>query len=552
MRWPPLPGALQALFEEPLPNRVSWAHVLGSALLGLLALMAVTGVLLALGYAPSTASAWESVTAIEQDPWGRLVRGLHHWGASVVIVLAAAHLARVYLFAAYRPPRHWTWVAGVGLLLVLLGFGLTGYLLPWDMKAYFGTRVATAIPASLPVIGPVIGQLIRGAGDVGDFTLTRFYTAHVILLPAALVGLVLLHLRLVRRHGITPPFADQSDVVRRDRPFFPWHAWKDSLAVLVAVGGVTYLAVAHGAPLGDKADPSNSTYVPRPEWYFLGLQHLLRIFTGPWQILATAILPGAAVTALLLVPWLDRNRRHRPAHRPVALGLGTLSAAVVVGLTVAGYRAVEHEERQQAMRAATPTSARAVTQPEPDIDLARQGAQLYADLQCAACHGTDRKTSAPGLPPDLSAAGSRLRQAWTASYLLQPTPIRWQRQDQRPVIRMPDYALSEEEAAALAAHLATRQGHMTPEVDDDLLVAATATEGRLLFEQYACSGCHVIEGRGQRVGPDLSRVGDRLQREYVFAFLQNPGEFIPGTPMEQVDLWPEEAAALAAFLATLR
>jgi ubiquinol-cytochrome c reductase cytochrome b subunit len=226
--------------------------------------MALTGVLLAFGYAPSTASAWESVRAIDQNPWGRLIRGLHHWAASGVIVLAGLHLARVFLYAAYRPPRQWTWVAGVGLLLVLLGFGLTGYLLPWDLKAYFGTQVATAIPASLPIIGPFLGRLIRGASDVGDFTLTRFYAVHVILLPAALTALVLVHLRLVRNHGITPPFVDEGEGVDPERTFFPYHAWKDSLAVLIIMAAVFYLALKYGAPLGDKADPTNSTYVPRP------------------------------------------------------------------------------------------------------------------------------------------------------------------------------------------------------------------------------------------------------------------------------------------------
>ena len=153
--WLRLPHAVRDLFDERLPRGVGWWHVFGSTLLALIAFQAVTGVLLSLNYAASTSTAWESVRYIQDRVvFGAFVRGVHHWAASASIVVAALHLGRVFLFAAYRSPRRWTWVAGVLLLFVLLGFGLTGYLLPWDLKAYFGTQVATEIPGSLPVIGP--------------------------------------------------------------------------------------------------------------------------------------------------------------------------------------------------------------------------------------------------------------------------------------------------------------------------------------------------------------------------------------------------------------
>jgi ubiquinol-cytochrome c reductase cytochrome b subunit len=547
-----LPAPIRALFDERLPHGVGWPHVLGSVLLALLGVQALTGVLLALNYSSSTETAWESVRYIqERATFGALVRGIHHWAASAAIVVAALHMVRVFVYAAYRPPRRWTWFVGGLLLLTLLAFGLTGYLLPWDLKAYFGTRVATAIPGSVPLAGPTVMRLIRGGDEVGNLTLTRFYALHVIVLPATLVALVAIHLRLIRRHGITPPWVDGQATPEFGCRFFPYQAWKDSLAVLFVVGVVYLLALGLGAPLGDKADPTNVTYVPRPDWYFLGLQHLLRIFQGKWQILGTFLIPNAALLLLLFLPWIDRNRRRRLSARPAALCLGAGGVAAVVGLTLAGYVSVKRAEAHLAglARPAAPAPLPA-TAPAPAGDAVALGRRLYETLRCGTCHEADRQEIVPGLPPDLSYAGSKLRPEWVATYLRDPYPIRWLAENRRPTIRMPHYRLNEGEAVALASYLGSRvdEQRFGKVADSDLFASVDEEQGRRLFGEYQCLGCHVFNGEGNRIGPDLTQVGSRLRPEYVFVFVRNPGALIPGTAMKEIELWDEEAAAITKFL----
>jgi ubiquinol-cytochrome c reductase cytochrome b subunit len=551
-----LPGVVRDLFDERMPRGVGWTHVFGSTLLALIALQVVTGVLLSLNYAASTSTAWESVRYIqERVVFGALIRGIHHWAASASIIVAALHLGRVFLFAAYRSPRRWTWVSGVLLLFVLLGFGLTGYLLPWDLKAYFGTKVATEIPGSLPVIGPYLLQVVRGSADVGPFTLTRFYSAHVIILPASLALLLMVHLFLVRKHGITAPWTRTGEPGQPEHSFFPLQAMKDSVAIFAALGVVIVMAIWIGAPLEDKADPTNSSYVPRPDWYFLGLQHLLRIFQGKLQILATAVIPGAAATLLLAWPWLDRNKERRLRSRPIALTLGAVCLLTVLGMTFAGYAAVQDEERRMAELQTTPSAPEkktSETAPVSSAELVAKGEKLYVAMRCASCHGPERKETLPGIPPDLSYAGSKLQEDWVRGYLLEPHPIRYRSDGVRPLIRMPDYRLSEEEARSLAAFLSTHKDATRFAPSEMVGAPDKVAEGKQLFANYQCLGCHVLASEGNRIGPDLTHVGARLKVGYLDAFLREPEAVIPGTSMKNFDLWDEERAALVAFLGSLK
>ncbi len=568
-----LPQTLRTLFEERLPKGVGWFHIFGSTLLALIGLQVVTGILLSLNYSASTSTAWESVRYIQdRATFGGLIRGVHHWAASASIVVAALHLMRVFIYAAYRRPRQWTWVTGVFLLTVLLGFGLTGYLLPWDLKAYFGTKVATEIPGSVPVIGPYVLQLVRGGEEVSPFTLTRFYSLHVIILPATLAALLAIHLTLIRRHGITPPWRRVGEQGAQGLSFFPYQAMKDSVAIFVVVVVVFALAVSLGAPLEGKADPTSSSYVPRPDWYFLGLQQLLRIFQGKWQIFGTFIIPNVLIVGLVVLPWLDRNTARRIRSRPVALSLGAVCVFAVVSMTVAGYAAVRQEEiRMAGLAVSAPTTLETATPiVQSSADLVREGERLYRVLRCGTCHGPDREEVVPGLPPDLSYAGSKLPRAWIVGYLRDPYPIRYLSDGIRPKLRMPDYRLSDQEATALASYLAERTDESRfpspPSAEPARRVQppaklptyvgtarAPASQGRLeegkrLFANYQCLGCHVFGSEGNRVGPDLTHVGSRLKLEYLNTFLQAPEAVIPGTAMKNFELWDDERDALVAFL----
>ena len=193
----------EAVFLRKVP-KVNWLYTLGSATLFVAANQIVTGILLTIYYVPTPDHAYDSVQYITtQVTAGWLIRGLHHWGASAMVILTALHMLRVILHGAYKYPREVTWFSGVGLLLLVLGFGFTGYLLPWDQKAFWATTVGTRIAGVAPVVGDWILRLMRGGEELSAVTLARFFGAHVWLLPAALLAFLLIHLYLVIRVGIS-------------------------------------------------------------------------------------------------------------------------------------------------------------------------------------------------------------------------------------------------------------------------------------------------------------------------------------------------------------
>jgi quinol-cytochrome oxidoreductase complex cytochrome b subunit len=195
----------EAIFLRKIP-KVNWFYTLGSAALFLAVNQIVTGILLTIYYVPTPDHAYDSVQFITgQVPAGWLIRGLHHWGASAMVVIVGLHMLRVILQGSYKYPREVTWFTGVFLLLVVIGFGFTGYLLPWDQKAFWATTVGTRIAGVMPVIGEWILRIMRGGEELSAVTLARFFGVHVWVLPAALLSLVLVHLYLVIRIGISAP-----------------------------------------------------------------------------------------------------------------------------------------------------------------------------------------------------------------------------------------------------------------------------------------------------------------------------------------------------------
>jgi quinol-cytochrome oxidoreductase complex cytochrome b subunit len=192
-----------AIFLRKVP-KVNWFYALGSATLFVAALQIFTGILLTIYYVPTPDHAYDSVQFITtQVPAGWLIRGLHHYGASAMVILTVLHMIRVIIYGAYKYPREITWFTGVGLLLVTVGFGFTGYLLPWDQKAFWATTVGTRIAGVAPVVGDPILRIMRGGEDLSAVTLARFFGVHVWVLPAALLLLLIIHIYLVIRIGIS-------------------------------------------------------------------------------------------------------------------------------------------------------------------------------------------------------------------------------------------------------------------------------------------------------------------------------------------------------------
>jgi ubiquinol-cytochrome c reductase cytochrome b subunit len=329
--------------DEPIRGGARWAYVFGSTLAFLFALQAITGILLSIYYVPSADHAHASVTFIQKAVrGGALVRGLHAYGASAMIVLVVAHVAQTFLFGAYKQRRELVWIVGGLLLLLILAFAFTGYLLPWDQEAYFATRVGVSIAGEVPLVGPAQRRVMLGGNDLTSLTLSRFFAVHVLVLPLLLGILTVVHVYLFRRAGPAGPFHSQSD--RRVDRFFPKQLLKDSIAALLVFGALLALAQFLPARLGPEAD-TTSNFLARPPWYFLPLFELLKFFPGRLSLIPTVILPGALFTLIFLLPFVDRRAERNPFRRPVATALFIFILAGSVSLgALAKYQDQQNPE----------------------------------------------------------------------------------------------------------------------------------------------------------------------------------------------------------------
>jgi ubiquinol-cytochrome c reductase cytochrome b subunit len=401
---------VRAFVDRKVPGNIGWAHTLGSATLVFLVVQVATGIVLSLSYVPSPDAAYESVSYVDSTPFGGLVRGIHHWSAGVLVVLIGLHALRVFIWAAHRYPRELTWVGGALLFFVVLGFAFTGYLLPWDQKAYWATVVGTNIAGSVPFVGQNVLELLRGGPQLGAVTLVRFYGVHVWVLPAALALLVGFHLFAVVRQGIAasprrhPLVEPVAGMLRRDayqreyeaekaagKPF--WIALlKDGAVALGLLVLVFALTILVGAPLEPKADPNATGYAPRPEWYFLDVFQLLWYFTGNLESLLIFAFFAIGSILFLLVPWIDRGRERWPTRRPVAMAITIVVVLGVLGLTT---------------QAALAPPAGVATVPPTEGMTAQQlaGLRVYNAVGCSTCHQVRGIGGTAG--PDLSRAGFR-------------------------------------------------------------------------------------------------------------------------------------------------
>ncbi|MGE0594432.1 MAG: cytochrome b N-terminal domain-containing protein [Vicinamibacterales bacterium] len=474
------------LLDEPIPSGVGWWFITGSILLFLLGVQVVTGIVLTMYYVPSPENAYDSVRFIMDGlPFGALLRGFHFFGASFIVVAALLHLVRVVMFGSYKKPRELTWITGVLLLLVILAFALSGYLLPWDQKAYWATTVTINIARGTPVLGEHVANLMRGGADLGALTLVRWYSAHVFLLPAALIVLVLSHLYLMRRHGISGPI---EPVAGPAKPFFPYHVLKDTIGMAVVFAVLLTFVFSIRVPLDAIADPSDASYIPRPEWYFLSLFQLLKYFPGPLEPVATMVIPGVVVGGLLMLPFLDSSPHRHPFRRPVVmLCFGVLGLAVTT-LTTLGLRD-------------TPPEAASEWTP-----MAIAGQALAADERCQACHRPG------GAANPVSELRLRRDPEWIAGHLADPEVI-------APGLRpAPPGGLQPAQAAAVVQYLTlARAGAQPPEVSVEERMAATA------FARH-CVNCHQIDGEGGAFGPDLSHIGQTRDAAWLRAWIADPSE----------------------------
>ncbi|MBM3810769.1 MAG: c-type cytochrome [Acidimicrobiia bacterium] len=520
--------AVRNFLYEEIPASSGWHQVFGSVAVFLFLLQAFTGILLAFNYAPTPGDAYNSLRYIISElTGGRMIRNLHHWGASMMIIVVVLHMAQVFLWGAYKKPREATWMLGVVLLLLTLAYGLTGYLLPWDNRAYWGTVVTTQIAAKAPLLGPYISRLMGGEGPVGVVTFARFYALHVMLLPPVTLILIGLHVYLVRKHGVTPLPDEQVT-----RKFYPGQVYKDTIAMFAAFVILFVMAVAVQAPLGRLADPTDTSYIPRPEWYFLFLFQLLKLFEGPLEIFGAVVLPSLAVLGLLLVPFIDRGKLVALRRRTIAaaalslaaFGWGGLTAAAIVS-TPAGIELLDEEAAVAEWQQLSPE------------ELA--GIGYFRRENCSGCHKIG--TSGTAVGPDLTSMAIRKDAAWMIAHFKRP-------QLMVPGSPMPPVQLSDSQLNALAAFLLK----LTPANAEALQSApAFAVDGAMLYQQHRCGACHQVNGVGMKLGPILNGLSRRRSKEWIIEHFLEPQKLSPGSVMPPYRLRPRDMDNLTTYLLSI-
>lgn len=344
-----LSGLRAFVAEKTVPkHRHSVWYYMGGITLFLVGVQVATGILLLLYYRPSASEAYESVQFIvSQVQFGWLIRNVHAWSANLLILMAFVHLFSTFFLRAYRKPRELTWVSGVLLLFIMLAFGFSGYLLPWNELAFFATQVGTGSAGAVPVIGDFLVRFLRGGDDVTGATLTRFYGIHVAILPAITMVLLGAHLLFIQRQGMSVP----PSVERRQKagekipqePFFPNYVLHDVMWWYVALAVLAALSLFLPWELGTKAD----AFAPvpagiRPEWYFLAMFQTLKLIPSHVMGLEGEMLGvlgfGVAAGLLLVMPFLDRQAADgRPSK--VITAAGILAVIYLVVFTIYGYLA---------------------------------------------------------------------------------------------------------------------------------------------------------------------------------------------------------------------
>lgn len=398
-----LGNALGLFMGERIPASTGWRNTLGSVAGALILGQFLSGILIMLFYVPHPDAAYASLEYVGSSlRAGGFVLALHYWGASFIVVALFAHIIRVFFSGAYKRPRELTWIAGLGLFGVIMAFAFTGQLLPWNQAGYWAAKVGIEIAGSAPMLGDFIKQFLTGGDTLGALTLTRFYTIHVVILPLALGLLVPIHLYLLRRHG---PMRRTSDESSDTVPFYPVQVARDLVAVSLVFVGLIIVAAVFIGPRSGPVDLTDTSYIPRPEWFFLSHFEILRITPGSMKILATFVLPNVLLVALLALPWLDRAKSAAIRERRIVIGSGSVIIAAIIGLTAYGL-----------LRSEGTDSVAAASEGPYDILIA--GRLRYEENQCFNCHHIDGEGQRVG--PELSSVGLRLKEDYMREWIANP------------------------------------------------------------------------------------------------------------------------------------
>ena len=584
---------LRVSLDEPIPGGARWAYVFGSGLLFIFISQVITGLCLALYYVPSAQNAHVTVAYISKRvAAGEFLRSLHVYGASAMIIVLALHFLQTFLWGAYKGRRELLWAAGGVLAILVLAMGFTGYLLPWDQKAYFATAVATNIVSTIPLIGPWTAHLMRGGDTIGTLTLSRFYLMHVIILPAILFAFVAVHIYLFRKAGAAGPINE--DPVEPKLPpesFYPKQVLMDLVFSLLLVAGLGFLAYFHPVTLGPRANPASTTFIARPEWYYLPIFEWLKFWEGPATVFGVVIAPGIVALLFFLLPFLDRSLERRPWRRPIPLlavsilfggllYLGFLSHYQDMHNPTVRMQLAQQAAQEKAYSAApfqpflqSPGALNLLAPGTYNPEVAR-GKALFQQNGCSSCHGA-RGRGAVG--PSLVGIGKKFNDATLVSIIHDPSPaFRSAGMPGAPSLPIPEveeliaylHALGTPEenvppamnpTPATEANGAAPQPNGAPQAVPAAAAVPAASpsgsanspliaQGHQIFQTHTCMACHGPTAQGTAIAPPLAGIGHYLSESTFSSLVHHPNAAMRAKGMPANPFTNQQTQALWAYL----
>jgi len=398
---------LHQTLDEPIPGGARYAFIFGSGLLFIFLSQLITGLFLALYYVPSVDHAHVTVAYITKVvAAGSFLRSLHVYGASAMVIIVLLHLSQTFLYGSYKGKRELLWVSGTLLFTLVMGMAFTGYLLPWDQKAYFATAVGTNVASEVPVVGGFAKQMLRGGNELGTLTVSRFYALHVLYIPALIFLFMAVHVYLFRKAGAAGPISESPiHPTQKTESFYPRQLLMDlgfASLLIVALGLAAFFVPAKLGPL---ADPSDTHFLPRPEWYYRPLFEWLKVWHGQAEMVRILVIPAIVVFLFIGLPFLDRSPERRPWRRPVAVGIYSAIFLGLISLGAYSYFEDAHD-KDIAAQLAQQNVAEIQYMKEPfkpqlvgeglapagavnaaANPLAAAGRNIFQSHACFACHG---------------------------------------------------------------------------------------------------------------------------------------------------------------------
>jgi ubiquinol-cytochrome c reductase cytochrome b subunit len=432
-----LDDLLRTALDEPIPGGARFAYIFGSGLLFIFLSQIITGVFLALYYVPSADHAHTTVSYITKAVTaGSFLRSLHAYGASAMVIVLLLHLSQTYIYGAYKGRRELLWLSGCVLFGLVMAMAFTGYLLPWDQRAYFATAVGTNAVSEIPWIGESIKRLLRGGTEMGTLTISRFFVAHVFFVPALIFALIASHIFLFRKAGAAGPFnEDPYDPKQKPELFYPRQVLMDLSLTALLIIGLGVLCFFVPMQLGPPANPADTQYIPRPEWYYLAIFQWLKYWHGAASIIGVLVIPTILVLAVLTLPFLDRSVERRPWKRPAAMGGYAFVLFSLVGLGLRSQYLDRHEpgvaqqlakqkiEEAEYMRKPFEPELSSVSLAAENVlladPLAAKGKAIFEAQSCNACHGDGGVGTAAA--PALVGIATRLSSDQLAELFKHPT-----------------------------------------------------------------------------------------------------------------------------------